>query len=297
MLLANKVLGDVAGRGSSRVARMDEICLDTLHSVHIASVALTFCPYIVRSLSPRIQIARLKSCLDLSADSHNSLPLFIMPSKKGKAREQRQQSSSRQSTPLSNLESTPPTPNVGTPTTSAPGPTHPKETAYLHTPTSALISNASSIEALILDRSTHTTKGDPPSAKDLHAIHDRVKDSVARFMGRRGEVCDRSMRQLVQKRKEKEREHAEAQHAAAASSRVKEKEEEKKSKKVGRKRSHDEMEIDEESEKKERKDSLPSVGAHGVARQDGVGVHEGMSNIFISLSRVRVLVNALAYVM
>lgn len=55
--------------------------------------------------------------------------------------------------------------------------------------------------------------------------------------------------------------------------------ERKKSKKgqSGRKRSAGEMEVDGEGEEvADRGDSLPSVGAHGLARQDGVGVHEGM---------------------
>lgn len=45
-----------------------------------------------------------------------------------------------------------------------------------------------------------------------------------------------------------------------------------------KKRNHDDMDIDEEeAERKEKREALPDVGAHGVARQDGVGVHQGMS--------------------
>lgn len=87
------------------------------------------------------------------------------------------------------------------------------------------------------------------------------------------------MRQLVQKRKERLQIEQEREMAAADAARVKEEESErrrvkKEKEKNGKKRSAEEMEgVEEESG--ERGDSLPSVGAHGVARQDGVGVGEG----------------------
>ena len=167
----------------------------------------------------------------------------------------------------------------------------PKETAYIHTSAAAIVSSEASIETLI-DKSGNGGKGDPPSAKELHALHDKIRETVLRFMGKRGEVCDRSMRQLAQKRKERlarerELEIARAEQEAAAA-RVKREEQEagegvvKKKKGVGRKRSREEMEVDEEGrtkEEQERRESLPSVGAHGVARQDGVRVHEGVSTV------------------
>ena len=203
-------------------------------------------------------------------------------------------SSSRQSTPLSAIADTaPPTPLAATPTSAA-GPSQAppppprnmaKETAYIHTSTAALVSADASIDILIERSSAGGGKAnDPPSARELHALHDRIRDSVNKLMGRRGEVCDRSMRQLVQKRKERlaaerEREAARAEEAA----RVKREEEEREMKvkkkgaaASGRKRTAEEMEGLEESVKGERRDSWPSVGAHGMARQDGVGVHEGM---------------------
>ncbi|KAK3705071.1 Transcriptional regulator [Vermiconidia calcicola] len=202
-------------------------------------------------------------------------------------------SSSRQSTPLSAIADTaPPTPLAATPTSAA-GPSQAppppprnmaKETAYIHTSTAALVSADASIDILIERSSAGGGKAnDPPSARELHALHDRIRDSVNKFMGRRSEVCDRSMRQLVQKRKERlaaerEREAARAEEAA----RVKREEEEREMKvkkkgaaASGRKRTAEEMEGLEESVKGERRDSWPSVGAHGMARQDGVGVHEG----------------------
>lgn len=102
------------------------------------------------------------------------------------------------------------------------------------------------------------------------------------------------MRQLAQKRKERLQMERELEEAAELEKARVKKEEGKKSKKVGRKRSFEEMQVDgekevnaqlkkveeekinAEKEMKERRESLPSVGAHGVARQDGVGVHEGM---------------------
>lgn len=159
----------------------------------------------------------------------------------------------------------------------------PKETAYLHTPTSVLVSDEATIEALIAEKSTSSTKGDPPSARDLHGLHDRIRDGVNKFMTKRGEVCDRSMRQLVQRRKERLQVEREEELAREEAARVKKEEEDreaKKAKKLGRKRSHDEMAMDVDAEKeeqgrKERRESLPSVGAHGLARQDGVDVHQG----------------------
>ncbi|KAK4542784.1 hypothetical protein LTR36_006160 [Oleoguttula mirabilis] len=205
-------------------------------------------------------------------------------------------SSSRHSTPVSALtESTaPPTPLTATATpTPAPPSSNavPKETAYLRTFTAAIMSADASIETLIAATSSKHTH-EPPTAKELHGLHDVIKDTVNRFMGKRGEVCDRSMRQLVQRRKERvqvEREaeverQAREQAAAVAKreverERVKRENEKEKERTVSRKRSREEMEVEgdgEESEgRKQRRESLPSVGAHGLARQDGVGVHEG----------------------
>ncbi|KAK3067638.1 Transcriptional regulator [Teratosphaeriaceae sp. CCFEE 6253] len=207
-------------------------------------------------------------------------------------------SSSRHSTPVSALTEespAPPTPLDGTPVITTPHPASaavPPESAYLSTATAALLSGDVSIEQLI--RGTTARASDPPSAKELFALHDRLRDTLNKTMSKRGEVCDRSMRQLVQKRKERvqaERE-AEAEREARELAALKEweredgerrrgKKEKEKEKGLSRKRSRDEMEVDapeqdEEKERAKRRESLPSVGAHGLARQNGVGVHEGV---------------------
>ena len=158
----------------------------------------------------------------------------------------------------------------------------PKETAYIHTQTAALVSEQQSIESLISNSSSLSAKGanaaDIPTAKELNALYDSIKSTVLKIMTKRGEVCDRSMRQLAQKRKERiamERE----QEAARAEEEAKRAKAERK--KVGKKRSADEMEGVEkmkEEEIEDEKGGLPNVGAHGVARQDGVGLGEGESN-------------------
>lgn len=189
---------------------------------------------------------------------------------------------SRHSTPVSALTdaspSTPTTPSLP----SAPRTTMAKETPYLRTSTAALISQELSIEAHIEKSISSSAKpGDPPSARELHKLNATIRDTVNRFMSKRGEVCDRSMRQLVQRRKERvqhEREQ-EAARAAAESARVKREQEAAKKGKgtPHKKRSHDEMNLDsDEKERKAKNEALPNVGAHGLARQDGVGVQQGM---------------------
>lgn len=167
------------------------------------------------------------------------------------------------------------------------------ETPYLHTSTAALISSEPSIEALIDKTSASGSKpGDPPVARDLHGLHDKIRDSVNRFMTKRGEVCDRSMRQLVQRRKERAQIEREQEAARAEAERAKIKREEddkrKEKKTASKKRNHEEMDVDEDAEPKTKKESLPDVGAHGLARQDGVGVNQGKSDSFISELNVTV---------
>lgn len=156
----------------------------------------------------------------------------------------------------------------------------PKETAYIHTQTAALVSGEQSIDAMINNSSSAkgTSGADPPSAKELQGIYDSIKSTIMKTMNKRGEVCDRSMRQLAQKRKERiamERE----QEAARAEEEAKRAKAERK--KVGKKRNADEMEGVEKTKKEEAEDAeeekggMPDVGVRGVARQDGVGLGEG----------------------
>ena len=144
--------------------------------------------------------------------------------------------------------------------------------------------NAFSIEELIDKTGASASKsGDPPVARDLHKLHDTIKDTVNKFMTKRGEVCDRSMRQLVQRRKERAQIEQEQEAARAEAERAKIKREEddrrKEKKTPSKKRSHDEMDVDEDPEIKAKREALPDVGAHGLARQDGVGVNQGRSSL------------------
>ncbi|KAL9532699.1 Chromatin-remodeling complexes subunit [Sphaerulina musiva] len=190
-------------------------------------------------------------------------------------------STSRQTTPLTEASTTPATATPQPSVKDAPSAT---TTPYLHTSIAALISTDPSIETLI-DRSNGSVArpADPPTVRELRNLHDTIRDTVNKFMGKRGEVCDRSMRQLVQRRKERVQEERE-QEAARDAERARIKREEdraakaKKTAAAAKKRQleADEMDVDGvETERKEVRESLPSVGAHGLARQDGVGVHQG----------------------
>ena len=226
---------------------------------------------------------------------HISSALFVSKNmvKRGQSQRDRQRerdrerdrdrtSNSRHSTPLSNIgDKTPATaqtatsPNATAPVTQSLS----TETAYSLTPTSALVSSDPSIETLINNANASNKLGDPPSAKDLHTLHDKISEGTSQIMGRRGDACDRSMRQLAQRRKDLYRE-------AEERARIEELERKKeKTKKLSKKRIHDDVEIDaneEENLRREKMEALPSVGAHGIARQDGIGVHEGelFSHIF-----------------
>ncbi|KAK1082569.1 Transcriptional regulator, partial [Friedmanniomyces endolithicus] len=121
------------------------------------------------------------------------------PTSKKTAAAKASKPSSRHSTPLTETASTaPPTPLMGTPTPATPVP---KETAYLRTPTITLVSSDSSIEQLTTG--TTAKANDPPSARELFRLHNTIRDSIRTIIAKRGETCDRSMRQLVQKRKER----------------------------------------------------------------------------------------------
>lgn len=192
-------------------------------------------------------------------------------SKKGTGKVARdRRSSSRHSTPLTDTTA-PPTPLASTPSaTSQPAPTLPRETPYLKTPTASLISSDLSLDTLI-DRahSPSLKPHDPPLARDLHTLHDKIRDNLLKSLAKRGETCERNLRAVVQKRKE--RVQVEREQEAAAAQRVKQ---ERDGKKVGQKRSREEAEGIADGEGK--KESVPAAGAHRLARQDGVGVHEGM---------------------
>lgn len=212
----------------------------------------------------------------------------MAPTISKKATQPKARSVSRNSTPLTEKS---PTPGIATPVSASTTNTAlPKETLYLKTSTAALISTEPSIELLIEKSNASLAKqGDPPIGRDLRVLHDTIRDSVNKFMGRRGEVCDRSMRQLVQRRKERAQAEQEQEAAQAEEERVRIKREDderrKEKKALSKKRSHDEMDVDGESEdRKEQRESLPSVGAHGLARQDGVNVHQGELLVAIAMT-------------
>jgi transcriptional adapter 3 len=195
----------------------------------------------------------------------------------GKASARDRRSSSRHSTPMSALtDTTPGTPLAVTPSnTSQSAPALPRETPYLHTPTAYLISADLDLDTLIERSHPPSLKPhDPPTARELHALHDKIRDKVLKSLEKRGETCERNLRAVVQKRKESaqlEREREAAEQQVAADRIKKEREDGSgKSKKTGQKRSHGEVEGSGD-----RKPSVPSVGEHMLARQDGVGVHEG----------------------
>jgi transcriptional adapter 3 len=173
-------------------------------------------------------------------------------------------------------DTTPGTPLAATPSnTSQSAPAIPRETPYLHTPTAYLISNDLDLDTLIERSHPPSLKPhDPPTARELHALHDKIRDKVLKSLEKRGETCERNLRQVVQKRKEsaqQEREREAAEQQVAADRIKKERDDGSgKCKKTGQKRSHAEVDGNEE-----RKASVPSVGEHMLARQDGVGVHEG----------------------
>lgn len=219
---------------------------------------------------------------------HFQLQTMAPASKKGtgKASARDRRSSSRHSTPMSALTDTAPdTPSNATPSsTSQPAPALPRETPYLHTPTAYLISADLDLNALIDKSHPPSLKPhDPPTARELHTLHDKIRDNVLKSLEKRGETCERNLRAVVQKRKEsaqQERDREAAEQQQAADRIKKERDDGAKSKKIGQKRSHAESEDAED-----KKQNVPSVGEHMLARQDGVGVHEGMLDFLTASSR------------
>lgn len=200
-------------------------------------------------------------------------------SKKGTGKARDRRSSSRHSTPMSALTDTAPgTPLAATPSnTSHAAISLPRETPYLKTPTASLISADLDLNTLIEKSHPPSLKPhDPPTARELHILHDKIRDHVLKSLEKRGETCERNLRAVVQKRKESaqlEREREAAEQQASADRIKRERDDGGKTKKTGQKRSHAEAEGSEE-----KKESVPSVGEHMLARQDGVGVHEGKSS-------------------
>ncbi|KAK4960663.1 Transcriptional regulator [Elasticomyces elasticus] len=132
--------------------------------------------------------------------------------------------------------------------------------AYLHTPLATLlVPQNTSIES-IFER--YCKPGvDPPPASVLESIHDAVLNQVLSHVKNRGDACDGRMRELARKRKE--RGDADRDREAAEEKRASERERKKELSKTGAR-----------SEREEDAARPPAVGAHGVARQDGVDLHK-----------------------
>ncbi|KAI9712413.1 MAG: Transcriptional regulator [Bogoriella megaspora] len=162
---------------------------------------------------------------------------------KGSSREGRQ-SRSRNTTPIS---------NNGNGVTAS---TENGTTAYLHTPLSHLLVPPNvSLEDIMGSGNGGSAI---PTATDLNNMADRIKKEVINHIKLRSDACDKGMRQLAEKRKER------AQMERERASREDEE------------RRHKEKKLIKKTEKGE--DRPLAVGAHGVARQDGIDVHKEASS-------------------
>lgn len=163
-------------------------------------------------------------------------------SSKSKVREARR-SISRNTTPLS----------TGT---NAGAPAEPECTEYLQTPLSSLLIPATSPYDDLLDK--FGSGAGIPGAGQLSNFADELK-KLTESARIRSEACDHGMRELAKRRKERikqERQHEEAARQA----------EEKKE------------ELRRANEKKEQEEQRPpTVGARGLARQDGVEDKRGLT--------------------
>lgn len=170
-------------------------------------------------------------------------------SKNPKSQPRERRSRSRNTTPLSSATES-----------SSILPQPPGESEYLRTPlTSLLVPPSISIEALI---ERHGSNGaNPPSAANLNSLHAGIVGDVLNHVAVRGQACDRSMRELARKRKER----IEAEREREEQERVEEERKRRELKKMTGKR--------KEREEAEDEARPPAVGAHGLARQDGIDVH------------------------
>ncbi|GAM91617.1 hypothetical protein ANO11243_096690 [Dothideomycetidae sp. 11243] len=173
------------------------------------------------------------------------------PGVKGRSSKQQSRdcrSRSRNTTPLSSGPETSPAPPQIT-----------GESPYLRTNLSALlVPHNASIEVLI-DR--HSAGGNnPPSSTSLNALHDGIQSLVLGHVTTRGTACDRAMRELARKRKDR----IEAERQRDERERMEEERRKRDKKLNSKKRDREEMEDETRP---------PTVGAHGLARQDGVDVH------------------------
>jgi len=161
---------------------------------------------------------------------------------------------SRNTTPLSSPTELSPVP---VPTFAVAMPEH---SPYLNITLSALlVQQDATIETMFDNQSA--TGNTPPTAETLDRIYDQIVSKIVSHTQARGQACDRAMRELARKRKER----IERERDRDDQERIDEERKRRDASRVAsRKRAHDEMEDETRP---------PAVGLHGVARQDGVGVH------------------------
>jgi transcriptional adapter 3 len=166
---------------------------------------------------------------------------------KGKAQRDARRSRSRNTTPLSSSS------------VSAAATIEPTHTPFLQTPLSGSIVLSDTPIDDLFDGSS--VSSNPPSAGTLRNITDSVKSQLLNTIKPREEICDRLMRELHSKKKERVERNRQREQQEIAE---REAEERRQKLKVTPK-------------KREREEERPlAVGAHGIARQDGVSdVHTG----------------------
>ncbi|KAF2758603.1 hypothetical protein EJ05DRAFT_358704 [Pseudovirgaria hyperparasitica] len=133
-------------------------------------------------------------------------------------------------------------------------PTH--TSLYLNTSLNPLIVNPTITLEDVLDR--NGTSPNIPSSVALGSMQDKIKDSFVNQLKQRGETCDRALREVTAKRKEHEE-----QERNKESQNLEAEERKRKLKKMSKRASEDRP---------------LAVGAHGLARQDGVDVHKETSS-------------------
>ena len=130
-------------------------------------------------------------------------------------------------------------------------------TPYLHTPKAHLMLPSNITLEDIMGNGNGTSA--IPTATALNDMADRVKKEYLPHLKHINQACDRGMRQLAEKRKE----HAHMERERA------EREDEERKQKPKR--------IPKKTDKSEERPL--AIGAHGVARQDGVDLHKGLSKL------------------
>ena len=156
--------------------------------------------------------------------------------------------------------------------------TSPTDSSYLHTPlASLLVPSDITIESLIERHSPNSSN--PPSAASLHALHDDIANRVLSHVRTRGEVCDKGMRELSRKRKDRiEEDRAREERERDDERRKRDKERQKAAAAKATATATAAAAATAMAKKRENTDGdlynqesrPPTVGAHGLARQDGV---------------------------